>query len=75
MEHFGRRRPLIIGGLWQAAWLVIYATAGTAKTPTMDGKNQDIGNLMIVSACLFIFGFASSWWVAHSFHFAPYFID
>jgi SP family sugar:H+ symporter-like MFS transporter len=28
MERFGRRWPLIIGGLWQAAWLFAYASVG-----------------------------------------------
>lgn len=58
MERFGRRWPLIIGGLWQSAWLFVFAAAGTAKDPA---TNQGIGNLMIVSACLFILGYASTW--------------
>ena len=28
MEKFGRRLPLIYGGLWQAAWLFVFAAAG-----------------------------------------------
>lgn len=58
MERFGRRVPLIIGGLWQSFWLFVFAAAGTAKDPTTD---QGIGKLMIVSACLFILGYASTW--------------
>jgi len=58
MEKFGRRRPLIVGGLWQSAWLFVFASAGTAKDPT---TNPNIGKLMIVSACLFILGFATTW--------------
>lgn len=58
MERFGRRWPLIIGGLWQSAWLFVYAAAGTAKDPATD---QTIGNLMIVASCLFILGYASTW--------------
>ncbi|KAF8523948.1 general substrate transporter [Hysterangium stoloniferum] len=58
MEKFGRRRPLIIGGLWQAAWLFVFAGAGTAKNPQGD---KTIGTVMIVSACLFILGYASTW--------------
>ncbi|KAJ3502320.1 hypothetical protein NMY22_g18624 [Coprinellus aureogranulatus] len=58
MEKFGRRWPLIIGGLWQSIWLFVFAAAGTAKDPTTD---QNIGKLMIVSACLFILGYAMTW--------------
>ncbi|GAA5867215.1 hypothetical protein JCM8547_003121 [Rhodosporidiobolus lusitaniae] len=58
MERFGRRRPLIIGGLWQSAWLIVYATAGTVKDPQED---EAIGKLMICSACFFILGYAMTW--------------
>jgi len=58
MERFGRRWPLIIGGLWQSAWLFVFAAAGTAKNPE---ENQNIGYLMIISACMFILGYASTW--------------
>ncbi|EJC99120.1 general substrate transporter [Fomitiporia mediterranea MF3/22] len=58
MERYGRRIPLIVGGLWQSAWLFVFAAAGTAKNPR---DNPEIGKLMIVSACLFILGYASTW--------------
>ncbi|EMD36084.1 hypothetical protein CERSUDRAFT_85182 [Gelatoporia subvermispora B] len=58
MERYGRRMPLIIGGVWQSAWLFVFAAAGTAKDPTTD---KNIGKLMIVSACLFILGYAMTW--------------
>ena len=58
MEHYGRRVPLIIGGVWQSMWLFVFAAAGTAKDPTTD---EGIGKLMIVSACLFILGYAMTW--------------
>ncbi|KAL7412749.1 general substrate transporter [Mrakia frigida] len=65
LERFGRRKPLIIGGLWQSGWLFVYAIAGTIRDPLND---QGIGKLMIVSTCLFIAGYASTWgpgvWVA-----------
>ncbi|TIC61617.1 general substrate transporter [Wallemia mellicola] len=34
LEKFGRRNPLVFGGFWQGAWLIVFATAGTAKNPT-----------------------------------------
>ncbi|GAA5928840.1 sugar porter family MFS transporter [Sporobolomyces koalae] len=58
MERFGRRTPLIIGGLWQSAWLFVYAAAGTARDPLVD---KGIGKLMIVATCLFIAGYAMTW--------------
>ena len=43
--------PLFIGGLWQCAWLVIFAAIGTAVPPT---ENSAAGIVMIVAACKFI---------------------
>lgn len=57
-EKFGRRWPLIIGGLWQTAWLLIFASVGTAINP--EGSSTS-GIVMIVSACMFIASFAVSW--------------
>ncbi|KAG6812815.1 hypothetical protein H0H92_000273 [Tricholoma furcatifolium] len=54
MQRFGRRLPLIIGGVWQSCWLFVFAAAGTAKDP----KDHPV---MIVSACLFILGYAMTW--------------
>jgi len=38
--------------------LFVFAAAGTAKIPD---QNPNIGKLMIVSACMFIFGYAMTW--------------
>ncbi|KAG2002442.1 sugar transporter, variant 2 [Coprinopsis cinerea AmutBmut pab1-1] len=40
MERFGRRLPLIWGGLWQALWLFVFAAAGTARDPLY---NESVG--------------------------------
>jgi len=58
MERFGRRWPLIIGGLWQSACLFAFSAIGTALNPE---TNQSAGYGMIITACLFIFGYASTW--------------
>jgi len=58
VEKFGRRWPLIIGGIWQAVWLAVFASMGTALNPE---DNKTSGILMIVSAALFIASFAITW--------------
>lgn len=64
IEKYGRRRPLIYGGLWQALWLIVYGTVGSAGDPS----STRIGAVLIVASCMFIAGFASTWgpgvWVA-----------
>lgn len=57
MEKFGRRWPLIIGGLWQSAWLFAYASVGV----THDAQEKGTGTFLIVATALFIFGYASTW--------------
>lgn len=46
MERFGRRMPLILGGIWQSAWLFVFAAAGTAKNPE---TNTGIGKRKLPS--------------------------
>lgn len=55
VERFGRRLPLLVGALWQAAWLAVFASVGTALPPE---TNSTTGIVMIVSACMFIASFA-----------------
>lgn len=54
----GRRWPLILGGLWQSAWLFVYGALGTARDPTEDKVS---GKVMIFASCMFILGFATTW--------------
>ena len=58
VEKFGRRVPLIIGAIWQAAWLAVFAAMGTAVNP--EGSTTS-GIVMIVAAAMFIASFASTW--------------
>lgn len=46
MERFGRRWPLIIGGIWQGSWLLIFASVGTATDPS---TNSSAATALIVS--------------------------
>jgi SP family sugar:H+ symporter-like MFS transporter len=58
IERVGRRVPLVIGGLWQATWLLIFAIIGVALPPQ---DNPTAGIVMIVAACMFIASFAATW--------------
>ncbi|KAM5385458.1 hypothetical protein ACJZ2D_001099 [Fusarium nematophilum] len=58
VEKFGRRWPLFLGALWQSAWLLIFASVGTALDPE---GSRAVGIVMIVSACMFIASFAGTW--------------
>jgi len=58
IERLGRRVPLVLGGLWQATWLLIFAIIGVALPPT---ENEVSGIVMIVAACMFIASFAATW--------------
>ncbi|UKZ65087.1 uncharacterized protein TrAtP1_006288 [Trichoderma atroviride] len=62
VEHFGRRKSLIAGSIWMFICFMIFASVGhfmlnltdPAATPTP-------GIVLIVFACLFILGFATTW--------------
>lgn len=58
VEKFGRRWPLVIGALWQAAWLLVFAAVGTVNPPE---RHPETGLIMITCACMFIASFAASW--------------
>ncbi|KAM7200307.1 putative Low-affinity glucose transporter [Rhypophila sp. PSN 637] len=58
VERFGRRMPLFIGAIWQAAWLAVFAAMGTAVNPK---ENSASGIVMIVAAAMFIASFAATW--------------
>ena len=58
VERFGRRWPLLIGAIWQSAWLAVFASMGTALDPA---NNQTSGIIMIVAAAMFIASFAITW--------------
>ncbi|CAA19288.1 plasma membrane glucose/fructose:proton symporter Ght2 [Schizosaccharomyces pombe] len=62
LERFGRRNPLIIGGIWQSICFFIYSAVGSRALYHKNGtSNTRAGAVMIVMACLFIFGFAQTW--------------
>lgn len=58
IERIGRRVPLVVGGLWQAGWLLVFAIIGIVRPPT---EYTSSGIVMIVCACMFIASFAMTW--------------
>lgn len=58
VDWWGRRRPLLYGALWQAAWLLVFASMGIVDDYT---ESPTFGIVMIVSACMFIASFAATW--------------
>lgn len=61
MERFGRRWPLILGAAWQSFWLFVFAISGVVGGPRPEQVSDEVGKLLIVSACMFILGYASTW--------------
>ncbi|KFY96548.1 hypothetical protein V500_02411 [Pseudogymnoascus sp. VKM F-4518 (FW-2643)] len=64
VEHFGRRKCLVAGALWMFVCFMIFASIGHFKfEPAVVNSSQakTYGTVMIVFACLFICGFASTW--------------
>ncbi|KAJ5361287.1 MFS monosaccharide transporter [Penicillium brevicompactum] len=62
IEHFGRRRSLIIGALWMFVCFMIFASVGHfSLDQEFPERTKSAGVAMVVFACLFILGFASTW--------------
>lgn len=62
VEHFGRRRALITGGLWQFMAFMVFASVGHFSLDGSDpASTPTAGKVMIVFACLFIVGYAMTW--------------
>ena len=62
IEHFGRRKSLIFGAAWMFVCFMIFASVGHFSLNRDDPQSTEkSGTAMIVFACLFILGFASTW--------------
>jgi len=60
VENVGRRKALIFGGIWMFAMFMVFASVGHFQLNA--GVNEKTaGTIMIVFACLFIAGYASTW--------------
>lgn len=53
VDKYGRRRPLVLGACWQAAWLLAFAGMGMVEP-----RPPEWSLIMILSACMFIGSFA-----------------
>lgn len=63
VEHFGRRRALICGGLWDFMCFLVFSSIGHFKQNQNDPQSTPgAGTVMIVFACLFIAGYAMTWY-------------
>ncbi|KAJ5247592.1 hypothetical protein N7468_002575 [Penicillium chermesinum] len=62
IEHYGRRRSLIVGALWMFVCFMIFASVGHFSLDRLHPeRTQTAGVVMVVFSCLFILGFASTW--------------
>lgn len=59
VDKFGRRRLLILGGIWIAVCLLVFASVGHFY---LDEINlQKGGQIMVAFSCLALVGFATTW--------------
>lgn len=62
IEHFGRRKSLITGGIWMFVCFMVFASVGHFSLDVQTPENTPgAGKAMVVFACLFITGFAMTW--------------
>jgi MFS transporter, SP family, sugar:H+ symporter len=62
VEHYGRRKSLIVGALWMFVCFMIFATVGHYSLDRANPQNTPTaGTVMIVFTCFFIVGFATTW--------------
>ncbi|ROT36381.1 galactose transporter [Sodiomyces alkalinus F11] len=67
-HRYGRRPALVIGGVWMFMCLIVFASLGSFALYPDNNPNDlnartdpNVGYAMIAFACLFIFGFATTW--------------
>ncbi|KAL1959686.1 hypothetical protein VTO42DRAFT_1272 [Malbranchea cinnamomea] len=62
IEHFGRRKSLIIGAAWMFMCFMVFASVGHFALDVETPENTPgPGKVMVVFACLFIVAYASTW--------------
>ncbi len=62
VEHYGRRKSLIAGSIWMFVCFMIFASVGSFSLNQDDPTaTPGAGTALIVFACLFILGYATTW--------------
>ncbi|KAJ4288452.1 hexose transporter hxt5 [Kalmusia sp. IMI 367209] len=62
VEHYGRRKSLMAGSAWMFICFMIFASVGHFALDRQTPENTPAASrAMIVFACFFIFGFATTW--------------
>jgi len=62
VEHYGRRKSLIAGSIWMVVCFLIFASVGHFALDIENPQNTPgPGVALIVFACLFILGYATTW--------------
>lgn len=62
VEHYGRRKSLMVGSAWMFICFLIFATVGHYRFDQSNPEDTPTeGIVLIVFACLFILGFATTW--------------
>ncbi|KAH6884592.1 hypothetical protein B0T10DRAFT_493451 [Thelonectria olida] len=62
VEHYGRRKSLMAGSMWMFVCFLIFASVGHFSLDRSNPEStRSAGIAMIVFACLFILGFATTW--------------
>lgn len=62
VEHYGRRKSLMVGSAWMFLMFLIFANVGHFSLDKTTPQNtESSGTAMIVLASFFIFGFATTW--------------
>ncbi|KAJ5818267.1 hypothetical protein N7474_003858 [Penicillium riverlandense] len=62
IEHFGRRKSLICGGIWMFICFMVFASVGHFSLDVQNPqRTPGAGKALVVFACLFITGFAMTW--------------
>lgn len=62
VEHYGRRKSLIAGALWMFVCFLVFASVGSFSLDKENPANtKPASTALIVFACLFILGFATTW--------------
>ncbi|KAF7192027.1 High-affinity fructose transporter ght6 [Pseudocercospora fuligena] len=62
VEHYGRRKSLIVGSTWMFIMFLIFASVGHFSLDRdQPDRTESAATAMIVMAAFFIFGFATTW--------------